>query len=442
MNRFYRGDCLFVLRHDIPHEAIDLIYLDPPFFTGKIQKGEWQPGAMEISFQDSKQFWKEKGIASHAPEWMKHIAIKHPDFAAYLFYMMERLEACKNTLKQTGSIYLHCDWRASHYLKMVMDELFGIDNFVNEIAWCYEDIGGKAVDYFKRKHDIILLYQKSDERFFKIQYKPLSESTIKRYKKYFDNNGQITYRHLKETNPGVFKKLKGIPDDLDTVWLDFNKGQPMLDWWTDISAIRKGFGESTGYPTQKPIALLERIINASSKEDDLVLDPFCGCGTAIIAAHKLNRRWIGIDINKAAYEVTTGREVQMPLGMKKEVAEAAYISRNIDEVLDMNPSEFEKWVNEFFRATKPHPDKGVDGVMQNGTPIQTKTFQIKYPTLSEYITNAKLHPAVHKPLKRIIVVSQVGFHESATKRQFEIETLEGIKVTLLIPQDMLKIENA
>jgi len=441
MNTFYHGDCLFVLKHDIDPESIDLIYLDPPFFTGKIQKGKWRPDAMEVSFEDSKQFWKEKGIATHAPNWLKHIAVKQPDFASYLYYMTERLEGCHKALAKTGTLYLHCDWRASHYLKMALDELFGYNNFLNEIVWCYEDIGGRAANYFKRKHDVIFAYQKSNDRIFHIQYKPLSASTIKRYEKYFDANGQLTYQHLKDTNPGVFKKLKGIPDDLSLVWLDINKGQPLSDWWADISAIRAGFDESTGYPTQKPVALLERIIKASSNENDLVLDPFCGCGTAIIAAHKLNRRWIGIDINKSAYEVTKGREVQVPLGMQQEFASAKYISRDISEVATLNPNDFERWVNEFYKATKPMPDKGVDGIMQDGTLIQTKTHLIKYPVLSEFITNAKLHPNAPKPVKGIIVVSQVGFDDGARQRKFEIETIEDIEVILTTPQEMLKVES-
>ncbi len=145
MNKFYHGDCLFVLKHDIQSETINLIYLDPPFFTGKIQKGIWRPEAMEVSYEDSKRFWSEKAdvMREKAPQWLRHIALDHPDFASYLYYMMERLQECKKALKKTGSIYLHCDYRASHYLKMVMDEIFGMDNFKNEIIWCYE-IGGRV----------------------------------------------------------------------------------------------------------------------------------------------------------------------------------------------------------------------------------------------------------------------------------------------------------
>ena len=117
MNAFYHGDCLFVLRHDITPESIDLIYLDPPFFTGKIQKGikKWQPGAMEVSFEDSKRFWKEKGISQLAPIWMKHIAIKRPDFASYLYYMTERLDACQKVLKKQ-ELYIYIAIREHHII--------------------------------------------------------------------------------------------------------------------------------------------------------------------------------------------------------------------------------------------------------------------------------------------------------------------------------------
>lgn len=440
-NTFYHGDCLFVLKHDIPAESVDLIYLDPPFFTGKIQKGKWQPEAMEVSFEDSKKFWAEKGIAERAPGWLKYIAVKQPDLASYLYYIMIRLEACHNVLKKTGSIYLHCDWRASHYLKMVMDEVFGGDNFVNEIIWCYEDIGGKAVDYFKKKHDNILLYQKSDKRFFRIQYKPLSKSTIKRYQKYFDSKGRITYRRLKETNPGVFRKLKGIPDDLDQVWLDMNKGQPLGDWWTDISAIRRGFRESTGFPTQKPEDLLERIINASTKERDWVLDPFCGCGTTVIVAHKLNRRWIGIDIDtsdrKKGELPTAFRVIKNRSGELFE--QSRYASRDLREIKEMGSKDFENWVNEFYDATKPMPDAGVDGITKDGLPIQTKTGEVDYGIVSQFLSDAQLHSKVPQPVKHMVIVSETGFDDSARKRVFEIKAKFGIEIQLKEPKDLLKI---
>lgn len=412
MNAFYHGDCLFVMKHDIAPESVDLIYLDPPFFTGKIQKGtaKWQPGAMEVSYEDSKQFWKEKGLASYAPEWLKHIALTRPDFAAYLFYMMERLEACHRVLKKTGSIYLHCDQRASHYLKMVMDEVFSHNNFRNEVVWCYTG-ASEAKDSFPAKHDIILFYAKSSEVRFNYDSIRLP---------YKDNN-----KTPAKWTDGIHQKHP--------------LGTKCLDWFADIPSFMTASQskERTGYPTQKPIALLERIIKVSSNKGDIILDPFCGCGTAIIAAQKLNRQWIGIDINRAAYEVSTNRLGELPLSF----SHVTYISRDLDEVKAIDkPAEFEKWVNEYYKATKPYPDRGVDGITPEGTPIQVKTFQIKYDTIDKLLSSSKFHPLVPKPIKKLILVSQIGFDDSARKREFEIKATEDIEVILATPEQMLKQE--
>jgi len=202
----------------------------------------------------------------------------------------------------------------SHYLKAVLDAIFGWKNFVNEIIWCYIDPAGRRnSSHYKRTHDIIFWYAK-DHKFrldCDIPKGPLSPSTIKRYEKYFDANGQISYAAIKKTNPGVFKALKSVPDDLSLIWLDRNKGTNMSDWWSDIPPIkRKGKGqksESTGYPTQKPLALYRRIIEGSCKEGDMVLDPFCGCATTPVAADQTGRQWVGIDIWNKAYEVVVDR---------------------------------------------------------------------------------------------------------------------------------------
>lgn len=443
-NTFYHGDCLFVLNHDIATDSVDLIYLDPPFFTGKIQtgkwKGEWHPEAMEVSFEDSKRFWKEKGVSELAPEWMKHIAIKRPDFASYLYYMMERLEACHKVLSKNGSIYLHCDYRASHYLKMIMDEIFDYDNFRNEIIWCYKS-PGKSTKYFKRKHDTILFYTKRDDYYFSQQRIPLSESTMQVWGKYFDKNGQITYGNMRINAPGMYKRLtmRGTPND-DDVFLDVNAGSPALDWWEDLPFLNKG-AERVGYPTQKPEDLLERIIKASSQEGDLVLDPFCGCGTTVIMASKLNRRFIGIDIDTSerkkgelptAFSVIKNRSHEF-------FAQSRYVSRDLKEVLEMSAKEFEDWVNEFYKANKPSPDKGVDGITPEGVPIQVKTFEVGYKEISQLVTDAKYHPQTVKPIKKVIVVSQTGFDDRARQRKFEIETQEKIEVYLTTPEEMLKL---
>jgi DNA modification methylase len=448
MNTFYHGDCLFVLKHDIAPESIDLIYLDPPFFTGKIQKGKWRPEAMEVSFEDSKRFWKEKGVSTYAPNWLKHIAIKRPDFASYLHYLMQRLEACHDVLKKTGSIYLHCDPRASHYLKMVMDEIFDYSNFRNEIAWCY-DIGGRtSKKSYGRRHDIIFFYTKSNKYTFNWE-DIVDEWTAKGKAKFRYEDEKGKYRLMGRFLTG--SPIKGHRDvspewektHPELVYRHYlKKGKMPVDWW-NISPINQASPERVGYPTQKPEKLLSKIIKASSNEGDIVLDPFCGCGTAVIAASKLNRRCIGIDIDTSdrkpgelptAFSVIKNRSHEL-------FAQAHYVTRDLTEVLEMNPRQFEDWANEFYKATKPHPDKGVDGITHEGIPIQVKTFLIKYDTVDKLLSSSKFHPLVPKPIKELIFVSQVGFDDSARKRKFEVETSEGIEVLLATPEDMLKLES-
>jgi DNA modification methylase len=424
MNIFYHGDCLFVLGHDIAPESVDLIYLDPPFFTGKVQKGKWHPDAMEVSYEDSKQFWAEKAdvMREKAPAWLRHIALKRPEFASYLYYMMERLEACHKVLKKTGSIYLHCDYRASHYLKMVMDEVFGDENFRNEIVWVYTRPGTKFQKQFPRTHDTILWHSKSDKWTFNAEdiRIPYAKSTIER--------GKYSIATSKVT-PGIDKRV--LPQS----------GKCPESWWA-MPMLQGNERERLGYPTQKPERVLERIIKASSNEGDLVLDPFCGCGTTVIVASKLNRKFIGIDKDTSerrpgelptAFTVIKNRSHEL-------FSQSRYISRDLGEVLEMNPRQFEDWVNEYYKAAKPHPDMGVDGITHEGIPIQVKTFQIKYDTLDKLLSSSKFHPLVPKPIKRLIFVSQTGFDDGARKRKFEIETSEGIEVILTTPGQMLTLE--
>ena len=311
----WTGDNLDIMR-GMNSESVDLIYLDPPFNSNRNYAAPIGSEAAGAAFKDT---WTLNDVDE---AWHGEIADRMPPLYAiidaaglahgkgmksYLIMMAVRLMEMQRLLKGSGSLYLHCDRTASHYLKSLMDAIFGKSNFVNEIVWCYEDVGGRATNYFKHKHDIILFYQASGKRIFNIQRKQLAESTIKRYAKYFDANGQITYERLRDTNPGVFRKLKGIPEDLGRVWLDIHRGGPLNDWWTDISAVKRGFAESTSYPTQKPLNLLERIIKASSNEGDTVLDPFCGCATALVAADRFNREWVGIDLSPLAARLVLKR---------------------------------------------------------------------------------------------------------------------------------------
>ena len=285
------ADNLDILR-GINDECIDLIYLDPPFNTNRQYKAPIGSPAEGAEFKD---IWTDEDIKR---EWHGVIADRNEQLyqiiqasevvyaksmKIYLMAMAVRLFEMKRILKPTGSIYLHCDPTASHYVKMVMDSLFGKDNFRNEIVWCYRGGGVPKAD-FARKHDILLRYSTTNKTIFnidavRIPYSKDSQERLRYKAKSF--RGDKTYNNYQQ-NP---------------------KGKHPEDWWV-IQPIMPSANERTGYPTQKPLALLHRIIKASSNESDVVLDPFCGCATACVAAEQLNRQWIGIDISPSAEDIT------------------------------------------------------------------------------------------------------------------------------------------
>ena len=335
----FHGDNLKILRA-MNSASVDLIATDPPFKKGRDFHATPDSLAEGASFQDRwswerdvHQDWVDKIKDDFPAVWEVIDAanavyirktkknLKRPreevgsDMGAFLCFMAVRLLEMHRVLKSTGSIFLHCDPTASHYLKELLDAVFDWGNFVNEIVWCYIDPAGRRnSDFYKRTHDLIFWYAKNSKlcRVGTIAQNPLSASTIKRYAPYFDIQGQITYRRLKETNPGVFKALKAIPDDLDMVWVDRNKGTTMGDWWEGIRPIKRKGGkqkqkEAFRYPTQKPLALYKRVIATASRKGNVVLDPFCGCATTLAAAEDLDRQWVGIDIWDQAHEVVLDR---------------------------------------------------------------------------------------------------------------------------------------
>ena len=308
-NMIIRGECVSTCAY-LKEQGIqvDLVYIDPPFASGAdyakkvyIRRNPKVAEAIaqvekELDIDELKSF-EEK---MYGDVW---------DREKYLNWMYENLMAIKAVMSKTATIYVHLDWHIGHYIKIVLDEIFGENNFLNEIVWGYKDIGAKAVPYFKKKHDTIYVYTKSDseERIFNIQRQKLSESTIKRFGEYFDKNGIITYQWLKDNNPGVFKKLKGHPEDLNKPWLDINNGQPLSDWWDDISPLKSHFDEAKDYSTQKPEALLERIIKASSNENMIVADFFGGSGVTAAVSNKLGRKFIHCDIGLNSIQTTRDR---------------------------------------------------------------------------------------------------------------------------------------
>lgn len=286
-------DNLDVLR-GINTNSIDLIYLDPPFNKKKVFQAPIGSTSEGANFKD---IWKMEDTKE---EWHGLIAEQNPSLYSYLsgisdigdksnkyylIYMAMRLIEMQRILKDTGSIYLHCDPTMSHFLKLLMDVIFGYENFRNEIIWCYSG-GGSPKKDFPSKHDLILRYSKTNQYIF--------------------NADSIRIPYNLDTGKYRSPKAWGSHKGVDRVYSPNPKGKVPEDWW-DISPINSQAKERMGYPTQKPVTLLERIIKASSSEGDIVLDPFCGCASTCVASERLNRHWIGIDVSEKAYELVQKR---------------------------------------------------------------------------------------------------------------------------------------
>ena len=362
MRELYRGDCLDILEDYIEPNSIDLIYLDPPFnskstynlpFKNKdksyrsveafVDTWTWTAdddirlAEMEKSFKPDLQLLAQIVRFARTDELGRRSSS-----ASYLLNMGLRLRVMRHVLKPTGSIYLHCDPTASHYLKLIMDTVLGENNFRNEIIWGYRT-GGVSKRWFGRKHDTLLFFTKSDSYTFNSQ------------KERSYNRGDKPYR---------FRNVTEYQDE-EGRWYTM---ATMRDIW-EINAIGRTSRERLGYPTQKPLALLERIIRTSSNPDDIVLDPFCGCGTTVHAAEQLGRQWIGIDISRFSTELMRERILDnfpqvrgsdiRTLGLPESIADAKSLARE-------NPFEFEKWVCGRIGANgmgirKAPGDRGADG---------------------------------------------------------------------------------
>jgi site-specific DNA-methyltransferase (adenine-specific) len=267
---------------------------------------------------DLVQFWKA---------WINALRNTQPHLLAYLVYMSVRLLEMRRILKPTGSIYLHCDPVASHYIKVIMDGIFGHSNFRNEITWKRTNAKGQAFTRYASNHDVILYYTKSDTWTWNPQYTPHDPEYVEKFYKYVEPETGRRFRHGDLTNPnknrpnleyeflGITRVWRWTKERMQRAYedglviqtkpgnvpvfkryLDEQEGNPIDDVWTDIRPLQAHATERLGYPTQKPMALLERIIQSSSNPGDVVFDPFAGCGTAVYAAHTLERRWIGCDV--------------------------------------------------------------------------------------------------------------------------------------------------
>jgi len=373
------------MRDRIKLGSVDLIYLDPPFNSNreynaiyKDETGRPLPDQIEAfcdlwtldeqrerAIRNMPVLLREAGIDDDVAEfwklWMNALRNTQPRLLAYLSYMVERLIRMRPILKPTGSIYLHCDPTASHYIKVMMDAIFGHTNFRNEIIWGYKT-GGVSKRYFGKKHDTILFYTRSGEYTFNTQ----KERTYNR-----------------DDKPYRFKGVTEYQDEQGR-WYTM---ATMRDIW-EINAIGRTSKERMGYATQKPLALLNRIITASSNEGDVVLDPFCGCATTLEAAHRLNRQWIGIDIAIHAIK----RVAKMRLSDRLQLVEGVNFSiegvpRSLEGAKDLwkrDKYHFQKWAVEEadgFVTTKRTADGGIDGrlyfAISGDRDLQSMAIEVK-----------------------------------------------------------------
>jgi len=437
-NLLYYGDNLTILRQRdyFPDECVDLIYLDPPFNSTR---------TYNVLFKDESGFESESQITAFEDTWHwgreaeeTYYEIVHaaPDqvvmavstlrqmlganqLMAYLVMMAARLVELHRVLKSTGSLYLHCDPTASHYLKVVLDAIFGIDNFRSELVWKRSNPHGNVSRGYGAIHDVIFFYTKTDNYSWAKPHKSYfleggslnpdtSESVLQQYNQIEEgtnrrfqatsllnpntNRPNLTYEFLGHTKVWRWTKERmdkayqegriyvpkggqGVPREKR--YLDEQEGFPLQDLWGDVPHLSGASAERLGYPTQKPVALLERIVAASSNPGDVVLDPFCGCGTTIAAAQKLGRRWIGIDITHLSVTLQIYRLEDM-FGLKKGT-DFAVIGEPQDvagarQLAEENRYQFQWWALSLVRAKpvggvggerkgKKGKDRGIDGVI-------------------------------------------------------------------------------
>jgi len=431
-NVLYYGDNLEILGKHIPDESIDLIYLDPPFsskrtFNVIFKEPSGEESAAQIrAFTD---FWRWDEAAAVAyreiietgPHRVSRLVASLYEgvgpnaLMAYLVMMALRLLDLRRVLKSTGALYLHCDATASHYLKVILDSIFGPQNYRSEVVWRRTNVHNDPKRY-GAVHDTILFYTKSSRWTWNQEHQSYTEAHIQTSYRKVDAEGRpYMEADLTASKPGgdVEYEWKGVRPYKGRYWaysrehmeeferegrliyrktgmprlkryLDEGPGVPVQTLWMDI-APAKG-SERLGYQTQKPLALLERIISVSSNEGDIVLDPFCGCGTAVVAAHKLNRRWIGIDITHLAITVMKERLRDSFSGIEFEVVGEPADVASAQALAEQDRYQFEWWALSLVNAKpvgddrKKGADRGIDGIIgfvETGGKAKRVVVQVK-----------------------------------------------------------------
>lgn len=416
-NRLFYGDNLEVLREHIGDESVDLVYLDPPFNSnrsysvifGRDGRVEADSNAQIQAFEDTwhwTQATEEQytDFVGHAPGNAAdalsafRTLLGENDAMAYLVNMAPRLLELHRVMKPTALLYLHADPTMSHYLKVLLDAIFGAHRFVNEVIWKRTSAHNR-VTRFGPVHDVILVYGKGETRTWNPQYLPYDQAYVDQdYRRIEEGSGR-RYRisDVTSNNPGGRYEWKGTPAPGNRYWaysqdamerfeaegrlvyssngypqlkryLDEMPGQMVQDVWTDIQPINNRAAERLGYQTQKPLSLLERIITASSNPGDVVLDPFCGCGTTVDAAQRLGRQWIGIDITYIAVDLILKRLEHTHGPAVLEAIDVNGIPHDVPSaqaLFKRSPFDFERWAVSMVGAepnAKQVGDKGIDGV--------------------------------------------------------------------------------
>ncbi len=421
MNTLYYGDNLTVLRNEIKDETADLIYLDPPFNSQanynvlfRSPTGEQSHAQIE-AFGDTWHWGEEAerafdevmhGGSADAAEVLRALRsfLKENDLMAYLSMMAVRLLELRRVLKPAGSMYLHCDPTASHYLKVILDSVFGPKFYRNEIVWkrtSSHNDAAQGLTRFGKNHDVLLFYSKTDSPTWNQQFVPYDADYIKsHYGQVEVNTGRrFTTSDLTAAKPGgdTSYEWRGVTPPRGRYWaysranmekfesegrlvygrtgtprlrnfLNDMQGVVLGSAWNDIPPINSQAPERLGYPTQKPLALLERIITASSNEGDTVLDPFCGCGTAVHAAQKLKREWIGIDITHLAISLIEKRLNDAFPGIKYDVHGTPKDLEGARALAAQDKYQFQWWAVSLVNAVpfggkKKGADSGIDGLI-------------------------------------------------------------------------------
>ena len=432
-NALYYGDNLDVLRESIPSESVDLIYLDPPFNSNanynvlfRAPTGAQSEAQIE-AFEDTWH-WNESaalafnevmaGSNSDAAIMLRAMraGLGDNDMMAYLAMMTVRLIELHRVLKQTGSLYLHCDPTASHYLKVLLDAIFGPASFLNEVVWKRTSAHSSS-KRFGPVHDILLYYAKSDDHIWHPTFQPYDQSYVDAFYTHVDPDGR-RWRRSDLTGAGVRHGETGLSwrgisvtakgrhwahppsylEVLDTAgrihwpqkeggmpmmkrYLDEQVGMPLQDIISDIPPMHNLAAERLGYPTQKPVALLERLISASSREGSVVLDPFCGCGTTIQAAQKLGRSWIGIDVTHLAISLVERRLKEAFPALHYNVIGVPNDVGGAQDLAARDKHEFQKWITakigaQPYKGGKKGMDRGIDGYLHFRDAKQQPQFAI------------------------------------------------------------------